>query len=132
VGDARFEGKIRLINPVVNPQTGTIKVTVTLDNVEAKPSRLRPGMFVSVFLITDKRKGATLIPKRGVVYKDDKSFVFVAQGEGQDRVAERRPIEVGFSEEENVEVIAGLETGDEIVVLGQSGLKDGAEIRIVK
>lgn len=132
LGATRFPGRIRLINPVVNPQTGTVKVTVSLDAHDIESKRLRPGMFVSVFLITDTRQGATLIPKRAIVYKDDKPFAFVASGSDETRLAERRQLEVGFTEQDEVEIRAGVKVGEEVVVLGQSGLKDGAEIRVVR
>ncbi len=132
LGPQRFVGQIRLINPVVNPQTGTIKVTIALDRASGEGPRLRPGMFVSVHLITDVREDATLVPKRALVYKDDKPFVFVAEGPDEARKAAMRPVVVGFGEDSAVEIVEGLEAGEEVVVLGQSGLKDGAEIRVVR
>ncbi len=131
----KFEGKIRLINPVVNPQTGTIKVTIALEALTKEGqtgTRLRPGMFVSVFMVTAQRQNATLIPKRAIIYKDDTPQVVLAKDNGDKTVALMRTIKVGYSEEDSVEVISGLEPGDQIVILGQAGLKDGAEIRVVQ
>lgn len=133
---ARFEGAIRLINPIVNAQTGTVKVTIALqgppEGSELKGRRLRPGMFVSVFIITDTRDQATLIPKRAVIYKDDATYVMVAQDEGDAMRARLTPIKTGFSQDDRVEVTEGVSAGDRVVVLGQTGLKDNAEIKVVQ
>lgn len=132
LGETRFTGKIRLINPVVNPQTGTVKVTVALSEAGEGLRRLRPGMFVSAHLVTDARADAALIPKRALIYKDDAPFVVVARPEGDKLTAQQVRVELGFGEGQSVEVRQGLEVGDRVVVLGQAGLKDGAELKVVE
>src|SRR5690606_34988211 len=65
--DRTFEGWVKRISPVIDPKSGTFKVTV---GVRAeKPDDLPPGLFVSVRVITDTRESAVLIPKRAVVYE---------------------------------------------------------------
>ena len=137
LGGVRFPGQIRLISPVVDPQTGTIKVTVALtdavvtDAATGRPVTLRAGMFVSVYLITDQHPNATLIPKRAVLYEDDNPYVYVARSREGVRAAVKQRLKLGFSEQDRVEVREGMKVGEEVVVIGQAGLKDGTEVSVV-
>ncbi|MBH24236.1 MAG: hypothetical protein CMH57_07265 [Myxococcales bacterium] len=137
LGGVRFPGQIRLISPVVDPQTGTIKVTVALtdavvtDAATGRPVTLRAGMFVSVYLITDQHPNATLIPKRAVLYEDDNPYVYVARSREGVRAAVKQRLKLGFSEQDRVEVLEGMKVGEEVVVIGQAGLKDGTEVSVV-
>jgi len=121
---AEVGGRLERISPVVDPATGTVKVTVALD---ATQTLLRPGMFVNVDLIVATHKGAMLLPKRALVYDEGEPLVFVAT-EGK---AKRTPVKLGFSDRDRVEVTAGLTVGQEVVVVGQGLLRDDAEITVV-
>ena len=71
--DQQFDGWVKRISPVVDPRSGTFKVTVGVnDRFEA----LRPGIFVSVRIVTDTREQAVLVPKNAIVY-DGKSNAFL-------------------------------------------------------
>lgn len=123
--DIKFDGKILRISPVVDPGSGTFKVTLEL---MAKDRLLRPGMFVNAHIVTATHKKAVLVPKRAVVYDDGMPHVFVVS----DSTANKVRFEVGFDDTEFVEVMSGVKKGDQIVVVGQNGLKDKAKIRIIK
>lgn len=122
---ARFRGQIKRISPVVDPSSGTFKVTV---GVLGGDGALRPGMFVNAHIVTATHEDAVIVPKSAVVYDDGLPYVFVAR----DTVAERVRLEVGFSDGEKMEVRSGVKRGDQIVVVGQNGLKDKARIRAIK
>jgi len=123
LGGAVFSGSVDRIAPVVDPGTGTIKVTVATPRQEG----LRPGMYVQVELVTAIHENAVLIPKKALVYDNDQVFVFRLDGE---RTVERIPISISMQDSDSVEPQDGLVAGDEIVVAGQSGLKDGATVRL--
>ncbi|MEL6178940.1 MAG: efflux RND transporter periplasmic adaptor subunit [Myxococcota bacterium] len=137
LGGVRFPGSIRLISPVVDPQTGTVKVTVTLDQTtqndpQGRAMTLRAGMFVSVYLITDQRSDAILIPKRAVLYEDDNPYVYVIRAQdGVDKASKQR-LTLGFTEQGRVEVTRGVASGERVVTIGQAGLKDSTEVSIVE
>ena len=118
-------GRLERISPVVDPATGTVKVTVAIDRGDTP---LRPGMFVNVDLVVDTHEQALLLPKRAVVYDEGEPLAFVVQGES----AARTPLELGFSDRDRVEVLSGVALGDRVVVVGQSLLRDGAEVRVVE
>jgi len=123
--DSKFEGRILRISPVVDPGSGTFKVTLELN---ADDRRLRPGMFVNAHIVTATHSDAVLVPKRAVVYDDGMPHVFVVS----DSTAQKVRFDVGFDDTENVEVISGIQEGDMIVVVGQNGLKDKAKVRVIE
>lgn len=120
-----FTGWVKRISPVIDPKSGTFKVTVGVRG--DKPSDLPPGLFVGVRVITDTRTNAVLIPKRAVVYEGGERYVFVVVN---DRAVKKK-LTVGFEDPNNVEALAGFEVGTPVIVLGQSGLKDGSLVRSV-
>jgi membrane fusion protein (multidrug efflux system) len=122
--DRAFRGTIDRLSPVVDPASGTIKVTVDIPPQEG----LRPGMYVDVQLVTDVREDALLVPKRAVVYDDDQLFVYRMDPEA--KTVSRVYLVPRLEDESWIEPTGGLEPGDRVVVAGQAGLKDGAKVRL--
>ncbi|HUU28061.1 MAG TPA: efflux RND transporter periplasmic adaptor subunit [archaeon] len=123
--DSRFEGRVKRISPAVDAATGTFKVTVGVSDPE---TRLRPGMFVSVKMVTETHTNALLIPKAAVVYENGSPYAFIVE---QDTLARRVRLERGFSDEDYVEILSQINETDRVVVVGQNGLKDEARIKVV-
>jgi membrane fusion protein (multidrug efflux system) len=119
-----FAGRIRQISPVVDTSTGTVKVTV---EATEPPKQVRPGSFVSVNIVRETRSEALLLPREAVLRELQKAHVFVADGE----VAEKRPVTLGLEEGDLIEVTSGVEAGDQVIVAGQGGLKDGSAVKIL-
>ena len=120
----RFKARVLRISPVVDSATGTIKVTL-----ETRPQgKLRPGMFARVFVETDTRDGALVIPKAALSLESIGDTVYVADG----NVASRREVELGFAEGDFVEARSGIEEGESVVVVGQDGLSDGTPIQVLQ
>jgi membrane fusion protein (multidrug efflux system) len=122
-GTAVFVARVERVSPVVDPRSGTVKVTIA---VGAQPG-LRPGLYVDVELVTATHDEALLVPKRAVVYDADQMFVYRL---GDERRVERIFIEPLLTNKHFVEPREGLDEGDEIVVAGQAGLKDGALVSL--
>lgn len=122
-GTREFKGYVKRIAPVVESKTGTVKVTIGLREI----GPLRPGMYVDVELITAKRADALLITKRALLYDGELSYVFRLLPE---RKVERAVVESRIADKLNVEPASGFQEGDQIVVAGQTGLKDGAKVRL--
>lgn len=127
-GDAELRGEVERIAPTVDPRSGTVKVTVALGDGEIDAQRrLRPGMYTRARIVLDTRPDAVLMPRRAVVYEDDRPFAFrVVDGK-----AEKRALELGYTDRDQVEVRAPLTAGDVVIVFGQRGLQDGAAVKIV-
>jgi len=123
LGTARYAGRVDRLAPVVDPKSGTVKVTVSIPETEG----LKPGMYVDVELVTAVRKDAVLVPKRALVYDNDQIFVYRLQGEMR---VERVMIQPLLEDKEHIQPDGELAAGDRIVVAGQAGLKDGALVRL--
>lgn len=126
IRDHRFDGWVKRISPVVDPKSGTFKVTVGVRDTEASAA-LAPGLFVDVQIITATRDSALLIPKGAIVYEGGERYVFAVV----DGRATRQKLALGFEGINHLEALSGFEPGTPIVVRGQNGLKDGALVRLV-
>ena len=125
LGDEKFEGYVKRISPVVNPATGTFKVTIGLgDNHKG----LRPGMFVNTFIVTMTNNNALLLDKDAIVYDSDKRFVFIVK----DSLALKIAVEIGFEDASTVEILNGVSDSDKVIIVGQNGLKDKTKVKVVK
>jgi membrane fusion protein (multidrug efflux system) len=122
---ARLSGIVRLVSPVVDPSTGTVKITI--DVVEYPPGT-RPGDFVKVSVVTAHHENALRVPNLAVFEDKGERVVYVAQ----DSVAARRPVDVGFVDDTHTEILKGIEAGEAVIVKGQRALKDGGRIRILE
>ncbi|MDX1983452.1 MAG: efflux RND transporter periplasmic adaptor subunit [Bryobacteraceae bacterium] len=122
-GDSSVLGRVERLSPIVDQASGTVKVTV-----ELKPSAsgFRPGAFVRVDIRTDTRNGVMLIPKRAVIEEDGENFVYVASN-GK---ANRKKVSIGYESDGAIEIRSGLASGENVVVAGQGGLKEGAKVKV--
>ena len=124
-GGVRASGVIDRISPVVEAESGTVKVTVELDGAGMGAGALVPGSFVTVLVPTETRPNAVVVPKRAILLERDQSIVYRVQ-EG---VAVRTPVAVGLSAQDLVEITSGLSVGDVVVTIGNESLRDGAPVR---
>ena len=127
--EVRFPARVLRISPVVDPATGTVKVTL---EVQAQ-GRLRPGMFASVFVETDVHANAIVVPKQALVLESTSDTVYVAMDDGEGgTVARRRELELGYEESDALEVLSGLTEGEDVVILGQDNLSDQTPVTIAE
>jgi membrane fusion protein (multidrug efflux system) len=121
---ASFEAVVVRISPIVDPETGTFKISI---EVSDGSRRLKPGMFGRIGIVFDMRANALQIPRSAIVENAGQSSVFVVSED----VVERRLISTGYAESGRIEVLQGLDDIDEIVVVGQTSLKDGSKISVI-
>ena len=121
-----FGGRIQTIAPVIDPNTGTFKVTVEIND---RSGALKPGMFGRVNVVYDTRSGVPLVPRVALLDSDSETSVFVVRAD-EDAV-ERKTVAIGYSSGGNVEVLSGLAAGDRVVVIGQAGLKENSKVQII-
>lgn len=121
----KFNGYVKRISPIIDPQSGTFKVTIAVKDPQNK---LRPGMFVNAELIVDTHENAKLIPKSALIYENERTYFFIVSQDSSQKLELKK----GFEDAEKVEILNDLEAGTQIVVLGQNGLKDGSRVKIVE
>jgi len=121
---ADFGGRIDRVSPVVDPSTGTVKVTV---EVRDRSHRLKPGMFARVRIVHDVHTAALLLPKDAIIAEDRESCVFVVR----DSTAHRQNVVTGFVNSTHIEVLSGVAEGDTVVTIGKGSLKDSTRVEVV-
>lgn len=120
-----LRGTIQLVSPIIDPTTGTIKVTV---EVKEYPSTIRPGDFAEVSIVTDRHDGSLLVPRIAVVSDKGERVLYVVAA---DSTAERRVVEVGFEDTDHAEILSGVVEGEPVVIQGQRSLRHGAPLKIM-
>lgn len=119
-----FQGKICRVSPVVDAGTGTIKVTVEVND---RTRKLKPGMFARVRIIHDTHEDVLLVPKDAVLTEDSQTWVFLVK----DGTVTKNEVQIGYVNTTHMEVLVGINLGDTVVTTGLGSLKDGAKIKVV-
>lgn len=117
-----LSGRVDRIAPVVDAATSTIKVTV---HVEDSQGRLRAGSFVRARITTAVHDDALSIPKRALLPEAGANYVFVAEADSVRKVE----VHTGYADDDFIEVREGLEGHEQVVTVGQGGLRTGSKIR---
>ncbi|MHC4182389.1 MAG: efflux RND transporter periplasmic adaptor subunit [Planctomycetota bacterium] len=73
--EAEFKGRVKMVSPVVDPESGTVKVTIEIAGLTR--GVLRPGIFVSVYTIVGQRQDVLVIPKKALILEAEADEVFV-------------------------------------------------------
>jgi len=120
-----FAGEIIRISPVVDPGTGTFRVTAKVND---RDRMLKPGLFGRVEILYDLRKNVPVIPRSAVITEDENSHVFVIDGQG---AASRRTVHLGYERAGMIEVREGVTTGETVVTAGKSSLSDGVRVEVI-
>ena len=84
-------------------------------------------MFGRIGIVYDQRSNALKIPRTALIESTRGMSVFVVE----DDIAKRRSVETGYSERGMVEILSGLEDGDEIITVGQVGLKEDSKVTVI-
>ncbi len=119
-----FPGVVSRISPVIDPATGTFKVSIEIADAAG---RLKPGMFGRINIVHDTRVNALQILRSAIMEDEQKTVVFVIENS----VARQRAVQTGLGQGDYIEITGGLGETDEYVITGQAGLKDGARVTIV-
>ncbi len=124
--DEVFDGKVSLIYPALDAATRTFTVEVTVPNSGMK---LRPGMHGRTTFNMGSKEGI-MVPDVAVQkqFGSAENFVYVAKN----GVAERRRVITGRKVGSEIDILSGVEVGEEVLTTAFSRLADGVEINIKK
>lgn len=122
--DLRVFAEVTRVSPVVDPVTGTFKITIEIDDPER---RIKPGMFGRISVVFDQRENALQIPRSAIIEELGTTSVFVVV----DDTAVRKQVKTGFSNNGLIEITDGLSDDDRVITVGQIGLKPDAEVSVI-
>ncbi len=118
-----FEGEISTVGTRVDPVSRSVQVRALVDNADGK---LRPGMLLQVTL--QKRVLETLVlPEKALVPVEDRQYVFVVDGEK----VRQQEVKIGVRRPGKVQVVSGLNAGDQVVTEGTLRVRDNSTVRVL-
>ena len=122
--DLTFSGKVARVSPALDNATRTFAVEVTVPN---HYSTLRPGMFARSTFDMGKKPGV-MVPDVAVLKQvgSAERYLFVIKN-GR---AERRSVQVGRQVEGYVDILSGVEAGEQVAVTALTRLYDGAPVEV--
>ncbi len=125
--DEEFTGTVSLIYPALDPTTRTFKVEVKVPNAKRT---LRPGMYARTTFDMGSKQGV-MVPDVAIQKQvgSAERYLYVIVG---DSVAERRSVEVGRQVGSSVDILRGVEPGEQVAVTALSKLFDGAKVEVKK
>lgn len=118
----KFTGDIDFISPYVDPETRTAVVKARAANPDG---HLKPGMFINLKLILEKRSDALVIPEASLELGETGYSVMVVSDELE---VSPRPVTVGVRMSGSVEIQNGLKVGEKVVVEGRQKLRPGSKV----
>ncbi len=131
----RFAGRIETINPVVDPESRTGRVTVLLANPD---HRIKPGMYAEVSLDAEALPDRLLVPRSAILERGEgrrRTMLFVYEEDGARGLAKWRYVTTGRENELYVEIVPGgegiVEPGEVVLVDGHHYLAHDTPVRIV-
>jgi Cu(I)/Ag(I) efflux system membrane fusion protein/cobalt-zinc-cadmium efflux system membrane fusion protein len=124
VPQREYTGRVLYIYPYLEPKTRTGKLRLQFDNPKED---LKPGMYANVRLGAVLDKNALVIPQEAVIDSGVRKIVFVSAGQGKFRAQE---VSLGVeANEDEYQVLEGLEEGDQIVLSAQFMLDSESRLR---
>jgi Cu(I)/Ag(I) efflux system membrane fusion protein len=108
-----WEGEVEVVYPEVDPQARTLRARLEVRNPD---EALKPNMFVEVVIYGGPRRDVLILPREALILSGERELVVRSLGDGR-----FQPVEVrtGMWRGDQVEVVSGLDEGDDVVVSGQ-------------
>ena len=113
------------MNPGIDPGTRSLRLRATLENPQ---TRLRPGMFAEVRAVLPQRSAVLTLPQTAISYNPYGDSVFVIQPGETGSSVQRRQVETGTVQDGRVEIVQGLQIGEQVVIAGQVKLRNGQAV----
>ena len=112
----RAEGKVVFVSPLLNMETRSARVIVSLPNADFA---WRPGTFVTAEVQISEDAVTARVPKQALQTVEGKKVAFVRTDEG----FEKREVETGKADDDAIEIVSGLKPGEEIAIANTFLLK---------
>ena len=123
--DVKLTGLVDVIEPQLDSSTRTVGVLALVDNPE---EILRPGMSATIAVVLKERAEALTVPTDAVFVEGGQAFVYVIK---PDSVVSRTVVSLGTRLANVVEILGGLDEGQQVVKAGHQKLYEGAKVNPV-
>src|SRR5579885_3152430 len=117
--DGDLPGKVTVVSPAVDPSTTTVEVWVQVAN---PGERLKPGGTVHVSIIAETIQNTVIVPAAALLNSDEggQKIMIVTGG----NIARERKVSVGVRQGDRVQILSGIQPGDQVITSGGLGLDD--------
>jgi len=115
-------GALTTIDNQIDQTTGTVKLRATFDNSHFE---LFPNQFVNARLLQQEKRGVVLVPTAAVQRSSQNTFVYVVK---PDSTVTVRQVKVGASDDNNTEIVSGVNAGEVVVLTGVDKLQEGSKV----
>ena len=123
--DGDIPGTVTVVSPAVNANATTVEIWVQIPN---PGERLKPGATARVAIIAETIQNTLVVPASALLNGDEgKTKVMVVTS---DSVAHERAVAVGVRQGERVQILSGVQAGEQVVTSGGLGLEDKAKVAI--
>lgn len=119
-----FVGTVSGVDSRIDPVSRSVTVRAAVPNADLA---LKPGMFLNVTLARDEHE-ALMVPEAALVPEQSRQFLFVIE----DGRAVRREVRIGGRQPGKVEIVSGLQIGDQVIVEGTQKVREGGEVRVIE
>jgi RND family efflux transporter MFP subunit len=116
--DSSFSCVVTRVASAADPQTRTFTVEVSVPNLE---QRLQPGAFAKAKFVIESSQAALRVPQSSLLSQEGVYSLFVVKND----TAYARTVTLGLKNETMIEVLTGVQSGEEVVSLGQGFLSNG-------
>jgi HlyD family secretion protein len=119
-----FPAVVTSVAPIADQDSHTFVVKATpIDD----DHMLRSGMFADLSLLIEEKQTTLLVPRAAVTEINGQETVYVVN---EDATVERQAVKIGLESGGQLEILSGLSAGQQVVVAGHAGLKDGAKVEV--
>ncbi len=134
-----FTGRVEKINSAIDRMSKSLEVEVAFSKSD---NRLKSGMFGEFFIETQNHSNSLVVPETALLTQTEvkiskntglqnpvkKYFLFVVEN----RSAKLKEVKTGITNNGQVEITSGLNTGDSIVIVGQNIVKEGQSVNVIE
>ncbi len=123
--DSTIRGKVEQVDMAMNQKVQAFGATLEFENPHY---RLTCGITADIFIITYSNLQTMVVERKNILQDQNGAYVFIAD----QNQAKRRPVKSGREQGLDIEILEGLNPGDELIVAGQLLLKPGSKINVIK
>lgn len=119
-----YKARITFVSTTVDPLSRTFRIEANLPSTNS----IKPNMLAQVQINDVTRKDALVIDQNMVQNTENGTVVYVAENEGGKKVAKSRTVKTGLSYNGKIEILAGLQPGDQLITQGYQEVADGQAV----
>ena len=125
----QFEGVVRQVGNFINPDNRSFQIEVALPN---KEGQIKPNLIATVRLNDYTAEKAIIVPENTIQQNSQgQTLVYLFEKESDSTgVAKRVIVETGYTYKQDIEILKGLEPGDQIIVEGGRNLRDQQKVKL--